>query len=116
MPRSPSSGRPRSAGRVRSSHATATPPAGLAFYRGDLYLATLASQALIRIELETRADGHAVTGIARWFAEGPEDGRLGRLRDVVAGPDGALYVLTSNRDGRGEPRPGDDRIYRLEIP
>ncbi len=95
---------------------TATPPAGLAFHRGDLYLATLASQALIRIELERRDSGHAVTGIARWFAEGPEDGRLGRLRDVVAGPDGALYVLTSNRDGRGEPRPGDDRIYRLEIP
>ncbi len=37
-------------------------------------------------------------------------GRYGRLRDVRQGPDGALYVLTSNRDGRGTPRQGDDRI------
>lgn len=41
---------------------------------------------------------------------------FGRLRDVVEGPDGALYVLTSNRDGRGRPREGDDRILRVEIP
>ena len=40
-------------------------------------------------------------------------GVYGRLRDVVSGPDGALYVATSNRDGRGRPRPGDDRILRI---
>ncbi|WP_307844648.1 PQQ-dependent sugar dehydrogenase [Actinotalea solisilvae] len=41
---------------------------------------------------------------------------LGRLRDVVAGPDGALWVLTQNTDGRGEARPGDDRLVRLLPP
>lgn len=41
---------------------------------------------------------------------------FGRLRDVVEGPDGALYVLTNNRDGRGLPSADDDRILRLEIP
>ena len=41
---------------------------------------------------------------------------FGRLRDVVEGPDGALYVLTNNRDGRGSPAPDDDRILRIQIP
>lgn len=38
---------------------------------------------------------------------------VGRVRDVEEGPDGAIYLLTSNRDGRGNPRPGDDKIYRI---
>jgi glucose/arabinose dehydrogenase len=43
-------------------------------------------------------------------------GRYGRLRTVVEGPRGDLYVLTSNRDGRGHPVPGDDRILRITPP
>ena len=41
--------------------------------------------------------------------------QFGRLRDIVEGPDKALYLLTSNRDGRGTPAPDDDRIIRLSI-
>jgi glucose/arabinose dehydrogenase len=41
------------------------------------------------------------------------DGDFGRLRDVVVGPDGRLYIATSNRDGRGRPASGDDRIIRI---
>jgi glucose/arabinose dehydrogenase len=44
------------------------------------------------------------------------EGELGRVRTVVEGPDGALYALTSNRDGRGEPGADDDRIVRIEPP
>jgi glucose/arabinose dehydrogenase len=43
-------------------------------------------------------------------------GRFGRLRTVVEGPRGGLYVLTSNRDGRGDPTAGDDRILRVRPP
>ena len=37
----------------------------------------------------------------------------GRLRDVVQGPDHCAYVLTSNRDGRGNPRAEDDTVLSL---
>jgi aldose sugar dehydrogenase len=40
-------------------------------------------------------------------------GDVGRVREVTEGPDGYIYFSTSNRDGRGSVRPGDDKIYRL---
>ena len=41
------------------------------------------------------------------------DRQFGRLRDVVEGPDKALYLLTSNHDGRGRPTADDDRVIRI---
>ena len=38
---------------------------------------------------------------------------FGRLRAVAVSPDGFLYFTTSNRDRRGDPRPGDDKLMRL---
>lgn len=38
----------------------------------------------------------------------------GRIRDVSVGPDGMLYLTTSNRDGRGSAGTGDDRIVRID--
>lgn len=39
---------------------------------------------------------------------------FGRIREVTEGPDGAIYFSTSNRDGRGTVRKGDDKIYRIK--
>jgi glucose/arabinose dehydrogenase len=96
----------------------ATPPSGIIFYKGnllshlkcDLFVATLRSRALIRIKLDPY---NRVRGIQRWFSADYNDGKYGRIRDVVEGPDGAIYFLTNNTDGRGSPQPGDDRIYRI---
>jgi glucose/arabinose dehydrogenase len=44
------------------------------------------------------------------------EGDYGRLRTVVEGPDGGIYVLTSNQDGRGSPSDDDDRILRITPP
>ena len=91
------------------------PPTGIAFHQGDLYIATLRSEALIRLKLLRSGRRFSVTAIERLFAENEDDGVRGRLRDAASGPDGALYVLTSNRDGRGSPRHGDDKILRLWV-
>lgn len=38
---------------------------------------------------------------------------VGRIRDITTGPDGFIYFVTSNQDGRGNPRNADDTLYRL---
>ncbi|WP_203137447.1 PQQ-dependent sugar dehydrogenase [Microbacterium sp. JZ31] len=43
-------------------------------------------------------------------------GEFGRLRDVIAAPDGGIWILTNNTDGRGDPGPDDDRIIRIDLP
>ncbi len=93
-----------------------TPPSGMVFYTGDrlphlkddLFVATLRSETLIRIRLIKESGKYRVLRIERWFEK-----RFGRIRDVVQGPDGLLYFLTNNRDGRGKPVKGDDRIIRI---
>jgi glucose/arabinose dehydrogenase len=80
---------------------------GRSLWAGSFVFATLRGKQLRRLVFE---DGRIV-------ADHPLlRGRFGRLRTVVQGPDGALYVLTSNRDGRGYPSRGDDRILRIMPP
>lgn len=89
-------------------------PAGLDYYdadlipgwRGSLLFTALKGQALYRMPLST--DHRSISGEHVLF-----QGQYGRLRDVLVGPDGTVYVGTSNRDGRGSPRNGDDRILRI---
>jgi glucose/arabinose dehydrogenase len=78
-------------------------PSGAAIAGRVLYVAALQGRCLWRIPLRgTR------TGRPRRILTG-----YGRLRTVVKAPDGSLWVATSNRDGRGSPRGGDDRIIRV---
>lgn len=89
-------------------------PSGCCFYTGrgnpefsnSLFFAALRGRHLHRLVFDE--DGHRVVLSEKLF-----DGQFGRLRDVVEGPDGNLYILTSNRDGRGSPTPNDDRIIRV---
>ncbi|WP_117236694.1 PQQ-dependent sugar dehydrogenase [Thermus sediminis] len=83
------------------------PPGNLAFFRGGLYVAGLRGEALLRLELEGGRGNWRVSRVETALSG------FGRLREARLGPDGALYVTTSNRDGRGRVRPGDDRVLRL---
>ncbi|MFQ5745050.1 MAG: PQQ-dependent sugar dehydrogenase [Acidobacteriota bacterium] len=103
----------------------AVPLSGMTFYtgdlmpelEGDLFIATLASEALLRIRFQDPDDPYRPTRVERWFARSRDrfSGGYGRLRDVVQGPDGALYVLTNNLDGRRRAGTfeGDDRVLRI---
>lgn len=72
---------------------------------GDLLVASLRGQRLWHVQLA--ADG---------TVERADDllvDRYGRLRLAAQAPDGSIWIMTSNRDGRGDPAPGDDRILRI---
>ncbi|MBW3653925.1 MAG: PQQ-dependent sugar dehydrogenase [Actinobacteria bacterium] len=75
-------------------------------WTGDLLVAALRGEQLRRVALEGDGDR----------GEPLFEGRFGRLRTVAEAPDGSLYVLTSNRDGRGDPVAEDDRILRIVPP
>jgi glucose/arabinose dehydrogenase len=74
-------------------------------WEGDFFMAALRGQRLYRLDLD---DSGAVVGQEELL-----QGEAGRLRHVAQAPDGSLWILTSNRDGRGNPIPDDDRILRL---
>lgn len=42
-------------------------------------------------------------------------GTHGRLRTVASAGGDKLWLITSNTDGRGSPKKGDDRILELEV-
>jgi aldose sugar dehydrogenase len=69
-------------------------------YSGDLLLATLKGSQLRSIDLYTGEQNNILVG-------------YGRLRDVVEGYNGSLFVLTSNTDGRGLIQENDDKILRI---
>jgi aldose sugar dehydrogenase len=95
--------------------AEAMPPGGAALYTGDaisewkgsLLVGTLGSRHLHRVVF----DAEEPRQVAKH--EVYLRGTHGRLREVLMGPDGHLYVTTSNCDGRGDCGARKDRILRL---
>ena len=89
-------------------------PSGASFYNSDkypewqgkLFVATLAGKHLRILDLDLEKN---IVKSNKIFL----NDSFGRLRDVVEGPDGNLYILTSNQDGRGNPQPNDDRILKI---
>ncbi len=85
-------------------------PGGIVFYYGDkvnlensLVLASLRASQLFNLEIsdeEVKSQTSILSG-------------MGRIRDVAVGPDGYLYLITSNTDGKGFPDASDDKLLRI---
>lgn len=83
-------------------------PSGAVVAAGSLWVAALRGQRLWQVPLDGRGGAGEPVPHLR--------GEFGRLRHVALEPGGAaLWLLTSNRDGRGSPQPDDDRIVRLPL-
>ena len=76
-------------------------------WQGSLLFATLRGTHLHRVTVDEN-DPRRVTDQEELL-----EGRYGRLRDVQEGREGQFYVLTSNRDGRGNLDRKDDQILGL---
>jgi glucose/arabinose dehydrogenase len=96
----------------------AVPPGGLVVYRAhgipgwtnSILMGTLSSRHLHRVvlnEANDRVVSHEV------YFRGDPPGGLGRIRDVTVGPDGQLYLTTSNCDGRGTCPSTKDAVIRI---
>lgn len=95
---------------VHSGHDTWA-PSGMAFvtkgkWKNQLLVANLRGKQLLRIKLNE--NGTKAEIIDALFKE-----EFGRIRNVAEAPDGSIYLLTNNRDGRGVPGESDDQLIRL---
>jgi len=81
-------------------------PSGVTIAGSTLYVAALRGERLWQVPLEGDR-----TGTPRATLQGD----YGRLRAAQVAPDGSVWILTSNRDGRGDPAGDDDRILRLTV-
>lgn len=82
-------------------------PSGIAYAKGAIWMAGLRGERLWRVPLS----GAEQSGNPEAFLTE----EYGRLRTVLAGGGGRLWLVTSETDTRGSPGPGDDRILRLEV-
>ncbi|MFG1694293.1 PQQ-dependent sugar dehydrogenase [Nonomuraea sp. NPDC049309] len=96
---------------IATLHPDDASPSGVAYAAGSLWIGALGGQRLWQLPVA----GGAATGdpIAHFH------GTYGRIRTVEVAPDGSLWLVTSNTDratwGGTDPRPGDDRILRVEV-
>jgi len=73
-------------------------PSGMTFYtgdafpewRGDLFIGSLKFGLLVRLDV----DGENIVGEERMLTD------VGRVRDVIEGPDGYLYLITADSNGK----------------
>lgn len=89
---------------LNSGPTTTWAPSGLVFYNNSLFFAGLKGNTLYEVK---NLDNPTLSLHLQ--------SELGRLRDVIVGPDNSLYILTNNTDGRGVAGPDDDKLIRVNV-
>lgn len=87
-----------------SGPSTTWAPSGAAFVNKSLFFAGLKGETLYEAVIQKGQ----VLELKEHFKN-----QFGRIREVVLGPDGMLYITTSNQDSRGNPKDGDDKIIKI---
>lgn len=90
--------------KINPGASTTWAPAGAAFVGNSFFFAGLKGETLYEAVIQDKKVVELKEHLVRQF---------GRLREVVLGPDGMLYITTSNKDGRGTISSTDDRIIRV---
>lgn len=81
----------------------AASPSGLAVIGDTIYIANLRGRVLRAVPVDDPSTAKEYLS-----------GEFGRLRAVLEGSDGEVWVVTNNTDGRGDPAPGDDRVIAID--
>ena len=89
-------------------------PAGAIFvkngkWKGSFLFVGLKGQTLYRAVIDPN-NPNKITKVEEYLK-----GVFGRLRDITEAPDGTFYICVTNKDGRGTPKPEDDRIFMLNV-
>jgi len=90
-------------------------PSGMLFYSGTMFpqftnkllVAALKGQGIFELTID-QTNPTKISGFKK-----NKDIAVGRIREIIQAPDGLIYIATSNQDGRGKKRSGDDTIYKL---
>lgn len=91
---------------VQSGDTDTWAPVSLIHAEGSLYFTGLRGQSLYKV----RTNDEGTATLSKYF-----DGTYGRLR-ALSYSEGAVYMSTSNRDGRGSPKSNDDQILKFAAP
>jgi glucose/arabinose dehydrogenase len=93
--------------KAHSGANTTWAPSGAVYSEGRIFFAGLRGEAIY----EAVMSGTNITSVKTHLAN-----QFGRLRTITNGPDGDFYILTNNTDGRGTPKPNDDKIIKMSAP
>lgn len=76
-------------------------------FKNNFFFGCLRGNGLMRVVIDPKDPAKVISDELMTEVD------FGRIRDVAEGPDGAIYFSTSNKDGRGSPRDGDDKIFKI---